>query len=704
MTVHRHRRAPLALGLLGLPSAVFAAGADTAVELEPVVVTAQSPDDGSAASGYRVERVDLGPLGAGSRRDSPLSVSTVPAELIRNTQASNTTEALKYVPTVYASTGASQITPYFSMRGFSASTWSYNMALDGLRSFDIYEPLEDKQGIEVLSGAAGFLYGITSPAGIVNYLSKRPLAEPLAALTVGSYDHQLYSQLDLGGPLAANPDLLYRLNLGYANAGTTGAEQQSQQRYVGSGALSWRLSADTRIDLEAAAARRELDHAQALFMTTAKIGIPDAPDASDNWGAPYTGASDETRRLGGAFETRLNDTFTLRGRVRHSEIEREYFLNRIVWQNRDLDYRWRVDSQQRFTTTVDQYSLFLDADFTTGTLHHHMSFGATRDEFDAGDNGYRGTTYSTVYAWDSRAHPAWQLPPAGTSTAQDTTYTTLLLADRIDIGEQWSLLLGVNRAGIDDEQTATSASGKRSVSRYDADKATPIASLSFRPLETLTTYFTYAEALQQGFVAGSTTANAGETFSPFVSKQSELGARLALGGVDLNLAWFRIRQANQYVDPGTNLASQDGRVVHQGWEFSLSGKPSERLTLVGGFTLLDARIDKATANVGKVPQGVAENMARLYAEYELPGVPGLTLTGGVSYVGKVPWDAANTLYVDPVTLFDAGLRYRSKLYGKETTWRLNIANLTGEDYWSTRSGILYLGSPRTVSLSATVAF
>lgn len=704
MTVHRHRRAPLALGLLGLPSAVFAAGADTAVELEPVVVTAQSPDDGSAASGYRVERVDLGPLGAGSRRDSPLSVSTVPAELIRNTQASNTTEALKYVPTVYASTGASQITPYFSMRGFSASTWSYNMALDGLRSFDIYEPLEDKQGIEVLSGAAGFLYGITSPAGIVNYLSKRPLAEPLAALTVGSYDHQLYSQLDLGGPLAGNSDLLYRLNLGYANAGTTGAEQQSQQRNVGSGALSWRLSADTRIDLEAAAARRELDHAQALFMTTAKIGIPDAPDASDNWGAPYTGASDETRRLGGAFETRLNDTFTLRGRVRHSEIEREYFLNRIVWQNRDLDYRWRVDSQQRFTTTVDQYSLFLDADFTTGTLRHHMSFGATRDEFDAGDNGYRGTTYSTVYTWDSRAHPAWQLPPAGTSTAQDTTYTTLLLADRIDIGEQWSLLLGVNRAGIDDEQTATSASGKRSVSRYDADKATPIASLSFRPLETLTTYFTYAEALQQGFVAGSTTANAGETFSPFVSKQSELGARLALGGVDLNLAWFRIRQANQYVDPGTNLASQDGRVVHQGWDFSLSGKPSERLTLVGGFTLLDARIDKATANVGNVPQGVAENMARLYAEYELPGMPGLTLTGGVSYVGKVPWDAANTLYVDPVTLFDAGLRYRSKLYGKETTWRLNIANLTDEDYWSTRSGILYLGSPRTVSLSATVAF
>ena len=82
----------------------------------------------------------------------------------------------------------------------------------------------------------------------------------------------------------------------------------------------------------------------------------------------------------------------------------------------------------------------------------------------------------------------------------------------------------------------------------------------------------------------------------------------------------------------------------------------------------------------------------------------LTLTGGVSYTGKVPWDAANTLYVDPVTLYDAGLRYQRPIGGKDTTWRLTVANLTDEDYWTTRSGILYLGSPRTLSLSVSLAF
>jgi len=55
-------------------------------------------------------------------------------------------------------------------------------------------------------------------------------------------------------------------------------------------------------------------------------------------------------------------------------------------------------------------------------------------------------------------------------------------------------------------------------------------------------------------------------------------------------------------------------------------------------------------------------------------------------------------------VYDAGLRYQIQLAGKDTTWRLNVANLTDKDYWTTRSGILYLGAPRTLSASASLAF
>ncbi len=376
----------LALSLLAIYGSA-ATAAENSVELPEVTVVGQAAADGSAAQGYRVERVRLGPLGEADLQDTPFTINAVPAELIRNSGATNTTEALKYVPTLYSSTGASQLTPYFSMRGFSASTWTYNMALDGLRSFDIYQPLEDKERIEVLSGASGFLYGITSPAGMINYISKRPVSKPLAELTVGSYDQQIYSQLDLGGPIAGNPDLAYRLNLAYGDKGQTAVQGQSQERHLVSGAIDWRIAPATLLSLDASHSQRDLQYAQALFMTTAAIGIPKAPDTSKNWGAPYTGASDATSRLGAALEHRFNDIFTLRAQARYSAIELVFFLSRQVWQNESLDYKWRVDSQEHFHTTVGQYQVFLDANFTTGPLQHQLSVGANLDHFDSANNG-----------------------------------------------------------------------------------------------------------------------------------------------------------------------------------------------------------------------------------------------------------------------------------------------------------------------------
>ncbi len=709
MNARLYLNTPIALGLIAVLGPLRASPDSTSpvATLPEVRVSGQAIANGSAADGYRVSDIELGPLGNRSAQDTPFSIYATSADLIRNVQATNTSEALKYVPTVYTNTGASQVTPYFTMRGFSASNWTYNMAVDGMRSFDIWEPLDDKTGIQVMTGATAFLYGITSPAGVVNYLLKRPTAALLAEVTVGTYDQQVYGQIDLGGPIDTTPGLAYRVNIAYANPGQTGVEHQTQERYVFSGALDWEIVPGTLLALDAGTARRSLDFAQALFMTTSAIGIPNAPDTSRNWGAPYTGATDSTSRIGAALSSRLNDIFTLRLRFRNSDIDREYALARQVWQNRKLDYKWRMDAQEPWATVVNQYQLFVDADFQTGPLVHKLTLGGTQDDFSSSNNGFHGTTFNTIYPgnlFGTPSYPPAAALPRGTSTAQETTYGTLTAIDQVSFGERFSGLLGITQARVDDSLEAMTAKGVVSTSDYDDSATTPAFALSFKPVSALTTYVSYVEALQQGLVAGPTTANAGQTFSPFVSEQTEAGAKATIGGMALNLAYFYINQANQYVDPATNIASQNGQAIHQGWEFSLTGRVLRQLTLTGGFTVLDAQIKKATAYEGNVPQGVPEQLARLYAEYDLAVVPGLTLTAGISYTGKVPWDPANTLYVDPVTLFDAGLRYRVKLHGKETTWRLTVANLSGEDYWTTRSGILYLGEPMIVAVSATVAF
>jgi iron complex outermembrane recepter protein len=663
--------------------------------------------DATPLDRYRPDKVTLGPLGSQSAQDIPFSVSVVSKGIIEDSQATTTSEALRYVPTVYVSTGASEITPYLTLRGFSASTWTYNMALDGMRSFDIYQPMADKERIEVMAGATAALYGVTSPAGTVNYVLKRPTSTPWREASLGLHGEQLVGRIDVGGPAPGLPSLKYRLNADYGSAGEVGVPHQSQRRYLVTGVVDWDAVSWLTLSLEGSVSNRELKYAQPLFMTSAAVGIPNPPDTSENWGAPYTYATDTTWRVGGAAELRLGNLLRLRARARHTDITREYTLVRQVWQNPNLDYQWRLDQSLPFHTRVEQVNAFAETRLETGPVHHAVTIGTTADFFDAGDNGYHGTTFPTVYPGNlgtSPSYPPWADLPAGTSTADRTTYNTALLMEQASLLEQWFLLAGLTWARVNDRATSRTAAGVETVTGYNQNKATPTAALSWKPIAALTAYASYMESLQQGFTAASTTANAGQVFPPYLGRQVEAGAKSTLGGLFLGVAVFRISSANQYLDPTTKMVSQDGRAVHQGIEATANGRIADRLTLSGGFTWLRARIERAASNEGKIPQGVPERMGRLYAEYDIPYASGLAVSGAVSYTGRIPWDAANTLYVPTVTLFDAGLRFKRKLRNLETSIRLGVNNVAGTSYWTTRAGILYLGTPRVISLAWSVQF
>jgi iron complex outermembrane recepter protein len=706
----RHSRVGPAAVLFCLPVVTFSITSPNAsaadAQLPEVEVTAtQMPRPGSAEAGYYTDSVALGMLGNVTLQEAPYSINTVSADLIRNIQAINTSEAVKYIPTVYVNTGASQVTPYFTLRGFSASPWTYNMAVDGMRSFEIYQPMEDKERIEVMGGATGFLNGVTSPAGTFNYVTKRPTHDNFTQVTLGTYDEQGYVQVDTGGPVSEN--LAYRFNLGYGSTGDAGLTNQSQERYTISGAIDFKPVKDTTISIDALMAKRDLKYAQAQFMPNLITYIPKAPDASSNWGAPYDITRDGTSRITLGVESRLNEIFNLRAKYRYTDITREYAFNRMQWTNSSLAYKWRVDSQDEFDTTVNQIAAFLDAKFNTGPLKHLVTLGATQDDYDKGYDGYRSQTFATVYTnslYGTPVYPAWVLPAKGTSTAQRTTYSTVLLSDRIQISDSWSLMAGATQAMIDDTSNSRTAAGVVTTTTYDSSKLTPAFSLSYKPIQSLNTYVSYIESLQQGGTVTAPAPNAGTVLAPYVGKQAEVGAKASFGGMNLALAYFRIEQANQYTNPTTLVVSQDGREVHKGWEFSATGKLTDRLTVTGGLTSIDASITKATTNVGKTPYGVPEFMARLYAEYSIPGVPGLIVDGGASYTGKVPVDSANRYYIPSVTVYDAGLRYANKIADKDVIWRLGVSNLTDKNYWTTRNNYLYLGAGRIVTLSATVGF
>ena len=95
-------------------------------------------------------------------------------------------------------------------------------------------------------------------------------------------------------------------------------------------------------------------------------------------------------------------------------------------------------------------------------------------------------------------------------------------------------------------------------------------------------------------------------------------------------------------------------------------------------------------------------------EWDLPFVPGVTLTGRALYTGEQYVDVANTLEIDSWAVFDLGARYVFAAGDVPVTLRLAVENVGNQAYWAsafaTFSNALLQGRPRTVRASISADF
>jgi iron complex outermembrane receptor protein len=113
--------------------------------------------------------------------------------------------------------------------------------------------------------------------------------------------------------------------------------------------------------------------------------------------------------------------------------------------------------------------------------------------------------------------------------------------------------------------------------------------------------------------------------------------------------------------------------------------------------------------------GIADYKSNILAEYRLPKLEGAFFNFDWQYVGRRPIDDINSSYTPKYNLFDFGVRYTRKLWGKSTTWRVTANNATNVHYWSTLgpgsitgqstgSYLGHLGEPRLITASMRFAF
>ena len=190
-----------------------------------------------------------------------------------------------------------------------------------------------------------------------------------------------------------------------------------------------------------------------------------------------------------------------------------------------------------------------------------------------------------------------------------------------------------------------------------------------------------------------------------VAKQVEAGVKLEHENVAGTLSVFRIQKANEFLDPATNIYSQDGLQENVGVELSAFGEPLPGVRFIAGLTWLDSELKDTAGGTldGNKAGAIPSFQARLSAEWDIPQLlPGFTLTGAMIHAGSAWFDDQNTQKVPSWTRFDVGARYAFEVYDTPITARLSVENVADNDYWiSSFSGGVTLSGPRAIILSLT---
>ncbi|MFX4284130.1 TonB-dependent siderophore receptor [Aliarcobacter butzleri] len=662
--------------------------------------------NGSAQNGYVTKEISgVGIWDKRTLQDTPYQMSVISQDMLENT-ASGVDQIFKMNPVVQVTRSSTSShswnTPEINIRGFSASG---NHILDGI-PFSWVEGImpEELERMEVLNGLSGFLYGVGYVGGSTNYVTKKPTLERLTNVTVGTTGNEAaYAHIDLGGKIDEKGKFTYRLNA-LKQDGETSIKNQNIGRELITGALDWRATDNLILSFDASHKKTRIDKLTASFSSNQSINNLDPKQGyAPDW--TYSDASQD--RLGFKSLWQINDNVKLRTGYIHLDHENDMNMP-YVYDNYDGTYRLNYYRTWPHTSTTQGAYVYTDIDFDTFGVEHTLTIGGS-------GNRTKSKSIDGAYEWDIVGNYTLNelnnaLEPIYRGSSDNKKYvsgrnekTNLMIGDDIRFNDQWSALVGFNYAKT--EEKNYSINGDRT-GGYDADEVTPSVSLILKPFEDLTTYVTYMESLENGLkVECANCNNNGSVLDPYVSKQYEAGAKYSVSeNLLLSSALFRIEKANRYdkdLPSGMKEVTQDGLEIHEGLELTATGKVTDNLTIVGGGTIMNLEIDKAASNEGKKPADTASKMAKLYAEYDIFAVKGLTLTGGAYYTGESYRDAQNTDIIPSYTVYDGGLRYKTKLDKYPTTFIMNVTNLTDKKYWRSSTSF---GEPRNLAFSMKMEF
>jgi iron complex outermembrane receptor protein len=432
--------------------------------------------------------------------------------------------------------------------------------------------------------------------------------------------------VDISRPLGSNAGL--RVNVGAASL-ETGIDRTKGHRAFVSGAFDWKATDKLSFQLDAGYVYKTMSEPTEYVLPAAVNGRTTV--------LPLQPAS---RNLGGQWMQGNGWEGNLLGRARY-DISRAWSVSLAIGQSyMQRDRRYSSFSGYDLTTgngtlTVAMtnnsnyrnviYRGDVAGTFDTGPIQHQLLIGASLTTRDS------ETPSAVRYSFAQNLYAPVNIPqqPFGVRTVasrDEIRDAGAYIFDRASFHDWLQATVGYRKTDYSDQSLT---------SYYKTSPGTWSYGLMVKPAVWASLYGNYIEGLESGGIAIQIAKNAGQQLPVALSKQREIGAKVQpLRGLLLTGAWFSVDRASTYIN-ADGYYVQDGRARYQGFEFSGTGEITRNLSLSLSGVFLDAKQRSGAASVvGMRIENSAKFSGSAFVEYKVPMLPGLSLNGVSSALGR----------------------------------------------------------------------
>jgi len=715
-----------------------AAAKPTVQQVQPVTTTVVV--HGEVKDDYLPDAVTVGTLDGATLAETPLSATVVTRDLLIDQGARLLSDVVKndasigedYAPVGYYGD--------YEIRGFPIDL-ATGLQINGMTIAGEQDvPLENKERVEFLKGIAGVESGVASGGGLINYVTKRPIAVKAVDMAT---DHRgtSYGAVDLGHLFGKQKQVGARANLAGEKIQSY-VNDANGWRAEGAGAADWKISpkAILKGDFEY---QHKVERSVCGYQLLGGTVVPDLSQVH-----PSTMLGEQSWAKPNTFDTFNTGTrldYDLPGGWRafaaasysHSLIDDNVVYAYGCYNEAECSvpggpapWFFAPDGTYDIYDYRDPGELRIDAQAEALVTGHIKTGSVTHDLTGGGELFLRSVQQPSSSVYDpvgsENIYQPIQAVPMEivTSTGlpdvagprilyEDNHQSAAVVQDRIHIPGRIQLLAGGRFDSVRDHNIAgTTESG--ALNFTDRKIWLPQYAVTFNPVDDLIIYGNYGVLLSLGpqapFWAG------GYYLSPFVTRQVEVGAKYEPGQrILLTTALFHMRAPFFYPqaidDQGDQSFVSEGRETHDGIEVNAEGKATNWLRLTASAAAIRALSDDTgtPAYDNKQVLNVPHLRTAVFADLLVPHAHGLHLMPGWGYTGRKEATRDDLVSVPSYSLFNLGARYTPGGENGRVTLRLYADNITDKRYWKDTGAsygdtFIHLGAPTTVRLSAHYTF